>query len=72
MDEEVRLFYVGVTRTMNNLYLTHAKKRSVKGRVLNQERSPLLDRLEEALLKRGKREQRKKTGSDDTQLDLFK
>jgi len=72
MEEEVRLFYVGVTRTINNLYITHAKKRSVKGRIMNQERSPLLDRLEEALLKRGKREPRKKTGSDDMQLDLFK
>ncbi len=72
MEEEVRLFYVGITRTINNLYLTHAKKRSVKGRILNQVRSPLLDRLEEALLKRGTREPRKKSGSDDMQLDLFK
>jgi DNA helicase-2/ATP-dependent DNA helicase PcrA len=70
--EEERLFYVGATRTVKNLYLTHAKKRAVKGRVLKQERSPLLDRLEERLLKRGEREPGKRQKSGDIQLDMFK
>lgn len=70
--EEERLFYVGVTRTVRNLYLTYAKKRAVKGRILKQERSPLLDRLEETLLKKGKREPGKKMRSGDIQLDMFK
>ncbi|MBN2160836.1 MAG: UvrD-helicase domain-containing protein [Spirochaetes bacterium] len=71
MAEEERLFYVGVTRTIQNLYLSWSKKRVVRGRVLKQERSPLLDRLEESLIRKGKREQagRKRTG--DLQLDLF-
>ena len=71
LAEEERLFYVGVTRTVKNLYLTYAKKRAVKGRVLAQERSPLLDRLEQTLLLQGRRE-RKKSKIDDSQLDLFK
>jgi DNA helicase-2/ATP-dependent DNA helicase PcrA len=69
--EEERLFYVGVTRTVKNLYLTHAKKRTVRGRVLIQERSPFLDRLERTLLVQGKREG-KKPKAHDPQLDLFK
>ncbi len=72
LAEEERLFYVGVTRTVRNLYLTYAKKRAVKGRILKQERSPFLDRLEEKLLKKGKREPGKKSKSDDMQLDMFK
>jgi DNA helicase II / ATP-dependent DNA helicase PcrA len=72
LAEEERLFYVGVTRTVRNLYLTYAKKRAVKGRILKQERSPFLDRLEEKLLKKGKREPGKKSKSGDLQLDMFK
>jgi superfamily I DNA/RNA helicase len=70
--EEERLFYVGVTRTVKNLYITHAKKRAVKGRILKQERSPILERLEERLLKRGEREPGKRQKSGDIQLDMFK
>ncbi|OHD64795.1 MAG: hypothetical protein A2176_10750 [Spirochaetes bacterium RBG_13_51_14] len=72
MAEEERLFYVGITRTMKNLYCTHAKKRSVRGRTLAQERSPFLDRLEESLLRTGRRERDKKQKTEDGQLDLFK
>ncbi len=72
LAEEERLFFVGVTRTVRNLYLTYAKKRAVKGRILKQERSPFLDRLEEKLVKKGKREPGKKSKSDDLQLDMFK
>jgi len=71
LSEEERLFYVGVTRTVKNLYLTHATRRAVKGRVLTQERSPLLDRLEENLLLKGKREPGKPR-KDTSQLELFK
>jgi DNA helicase-2/ATP-dependent DNA helicase PcrA len=71
LAEEERLLYVGVTRTVKNLYLTYAKRRAVRGRVLTQERSPLLDRLEEAILIKGKREQGK-SKKVNYQLDLFK
>ncbi|MBN1496820.1 MAG: UvrD-helicase domain-containing protein [Spirochaetes bacterium] len=71
-DEEERLFYVGVTRTLDNLYLSHAKRRAVKGRVLMQERSRFIGRLEEGLLLKGKRGRGKKPPSGDIQLDMFK
>ncbi len=69
--EEERLFYVGVTRTEKNLYLTHAKRRALKGRFLTQERSLFIDRLEEDLMIEGKREGGKQKDSDP-QLELFK
>ena len=67
--EEERLFYVGITRTKKYLYLTHAKKRHFRGRVLTAERSPLLDRLDKELLNLDKREVKKSTSED--QLVLF-
>jgi DNA helicase II / ATP-dependent DNA helicase PcrA len=70
--EEERIFYVGVTRTMKNLYLTYAKKRAVMGRIMKLERSPYLDRIEESLLIKEKREQGRKNKLDDVQLDMFK
>lgn len=69
--EEERLLYVGITRTIKNLYLTHAGKREFRGRTLKQERSPFLDRIEEGILTRSKREGRK-SKSNDIQLNLFK
>ena len=70
LAEEERLFYVGITRTKRNLFLTHAKKRFIKGRMLLQQRSPLVNRLEKELLKFGTRPRRKKK-DDGGQLDLF-
>ena len=45
LGEEERLFYVGITRTRRYLFLTHAKKRRLRGRVLARRRSAPLDRL---------------------------
>jgi len=70
MAEEERLFYVGVTRTRKNLFLTYSKKRKYKGRFLKQERSPFLDRLEKKLVIFDKRTSRKRS-NDGKQLDLF-
>ncbi|MBN2079152.1 MAG: UvrD-helicase domain-containing protein [Spirochaetes bacterium] len=71
--EEVRLFYVGVTRTKRNLFLSHAGSRNVRGRTVKCERSPLIDRLSEDILEAGKRTgRRRKERPDGVQLDLFK
>ena len=70
LKEEERLFYVGITRTRKNLFLTYAGKRSYKGRILNQQKSPLLNRLEKGLLKFGTREKRQ-LKPENKQLDLF-
>ncbi len=70
LEEEERLFYVGITRTQKHLFLSHAKKRFFKGRTLNQRRSPLLDRVEKQLLQQEKRAPMK-NASNEIQLDLF-
>lgn len=59
LREEERLFYVGVTRTKQYLFLSHAAKRNFKGRVLHQEKSFFLDRLEKTLFEASKREMKK-------------
>lgn len=50
LKEEERLFYVGATRTKRYLFLTYAKKRVFQCRSLLQQKSRLLDRLENNLL----------------------
>ena len=54
LEEERRLFYVGVTRAMQKLYLTHARRRAVFGaqsyglpsRFLDEIPAELLDRVQ--------------------------
>lgn len=69
MAEEERIFYVGVTRTVERLYLTYAKKRMVRGAMRRMPRSPFLDRLQESLLTKGERRSGKK--KMDYQPSLF-
>jgi DNA helicase-2/ATP-dependent DNA helicase PcrA len=45
LDEEARLFYVGMTRARSHLILSHAKRRSLNGRILEMRPSPFLDRI---------------------------
>ena len=70
--EEERLLYVGITRTIENLFLTSARKREFRGRILVQERSPYLDRIEEGISIRSRRDGGKRSKNGDIQLDLFK
>jgi DNA helicase-2/ATP-dependent DNA helicase PcrA len=61
LEEERRLFYVGVTRAMRDLYLSYARRRSVFGaqtyglpsRFLDEIPAELLDRAEEITLRPG-------------------
>jgi len=50
LEEERRLFYVGVTRAMRQLYLTYARRRAVFGAVTNGMRSRFLDEIPTDLL----------------------
>jgi DNA helicase-2/ATP-dependent DNA helicase PcrA len=50
LEEERRLFYVGVTRAMRELYLTHALRRAVFGAQTYGLRSRFLDEIPAALL----------------------
>lgn len=50
-EEERRLFYVGMTRAMDILSLTYAKKRSIYGITQKRHRSFFIDDIEKQLLK---------------------
>ena len=50
LEEERRLFYVGVTRAMRHLYLTHARRRAVFGAQTYGMRSRFLDEIPTELL----------------------
>lgn len=72
VDEERRLFFVGMTRAKEILYLSWAANRRVFGRKTERFRSPFLDDIEEKLLefsrtarKAGRKE------SAGKQLELF-
>jgi len=49
IQEERRLFYVGMTRAKECLYLTHARRRQLFGQTLIQEPSPYLSDIAEEL-----------------------
>ncbi len=68
-DEERRLFYVGMTRAKQQLFLTHAKSRFLRGQRYLQYPSRFLTAIPEMLLHKqtGKRIIRKNEG----QLSLF-
>ncbi len=50
LEEERRLFYVGITRAMRRLYLTHARRRAVFGAQSYGMRSRFLDEIPSELL----------------------
>jgi DNA helicase-2/ATP-dependent DNA helicase PcrA len=50
LEEERRLFYVGITRAMRQLYLTHARRRAVFGAQSYGMRSRFLDEIPADLL----------------------
>jgi len=71
VNEERRLFYVAMTRAMERLYLSYAKKRKIFGRPMIRKMSPFLDEIEKKLKnhERSFGSQKKKTGQ--AQLNLF-
>jgi DNA helicase-2/ATP-dependent DNA helicase PcrA len=71
--EERRLFYVAMTRAMERLYLTRAKKRSVYGELLPRSPSPFVADIENRLKKNDspKRKKKKKKDVSPKQLKLF-
>lgn len=71
LDEERRLFYVGMTRAQRFLFLTHARKRYLHGREYCLERSPFVDSIEEELVELSKPKYVKREKKQDFQLDLF-
>ena len=52
LAEERRLFFVGLTRAREQLYLTHARRRHWRGEFRDRSSSPFLRAIREALLER--------------------
>ena len=74
IEEERRLFYVGITRARERLHLVRSKKRMLLGEIRSSRPSPFLNDIEEQLkqYEKPEKQQRKKTkrrGSN--QLGLF-
>ena len=71
LEEERRLFYVGVTRAKNKLYLCHAQKRRWRGTVQAMSASPYLADIEEHLLERRRSQLSARGKKKADQLELF-
>jgi DNA helicase-2/ATP-dependent DNA helicase PcrA len=65
VEEERRLFYVGVTRAKDRLYLTRPKQRSMRGRVSPVTPSRFLDGLPEAYFEHYERPDRESLESSE-------
>jgi superfamily I DNA/RNA helicase len=72
LEEERRLFYVGMTRAQQRLILTHAKTRFLLGQKYQNEPSPFLNDIENTLKEIRKMAARKAAQRKETvQLKLF-
>ncbi|NOZ24941.1 MAG: UvrD-helicase domain-containing protein [Nitrospirae bacterium] len=71
IEEERRLFYVGMTRAKDELFLIHARRRFLYGRRLPRQPSPFLDEVPEGLIKRVTVPDRIRREKRDDQMGLF-
>ena len=72
LEEERRLFYVGVTRAKTKLFLSRARTRMWRGEVRELPPSPYLADIEERLLERRRvRLPEREATQADFQMDLF-
>jgi DNA helicase II / ATP-dependent DNA helicase PcrA len=70
IDEERRLFYVGLTRARQELFLTWSRKRTLYGQTRQQHLSPFVADIEESL-KSHRASQAKPQKPSQEQLSLF-
>ncbi len=71
MEEERRLFYVAMTRAMDILCLTYAKKRSIYGSRLKRQRSLFIEDIEKKLVRMEKSAEQMPEKKKPEQLELF-
>jgi superfamily I DNA/RNA helicase len=72
IEEERRLFYVGMTRAKDGLYLIHARNRFLYGRRLALSPSPFIGEIPKEFISRISVQDRVKKQKDpDRQLGLF-
>ncbi|MFH0702208.1 MAG: UvrD-helicase domain-containing protein [bacterium] len=70
-EEEKRLFYVGMTRAKERLFLTRALKRKWQGTFKNLPTSPFLEKIQQELLKHSRFEKNISNKETVKQLPLF-
>lgn len=71
IEEERRLFYVGMTRAMDELFLIHSRNRFLYGQRLAQKPSSFLTELPEGLITKRYMPDRIKMTKNDKQIGLF-
>jgi len=71
IEEERRLFYVGMTRAMDELFLMHTRSRFLYGQKMTQVPSPFIMELPEALITKRYMPDRIKKTKKDKQIGLF-
>ena len=71
IEEERRLFYVGMTRAKEELFFIHARNRLLYGNRLNQSPSPFLNEIPERFMETKVILDRPKKSKEDKQLKLF-
>ena len=71
MEEERRLFYVGMTRASNELFLIHARKRFLYGQTRFPAPSPFLADIPETLRQHTTIHDRQKKQKTEKQIGLF-
>ncbi len=71
MEEERRLFYVAMTRAMDILCLTYAKKRRIYGRSFTRQRSLFIEDIEKKLTRLEKSADRVPEVNKPEQMELF-
>jgi DNA helicase II / ATP-dependent DNA helicase PcrA len=71
VEEERRLLYVGMTRAREELFLLHARNRTVYGQRLARSVSPFVDEIPEEFLVRKVVPDRPKKGKENKQMKLF-
>ena len=71
LEEERRLFYVAMTRAMDILCLTYAKKRSIYGKSFKRQRSFFIEDIEKRLTQVEKSVVHLKVRKKEKQLELF-
>lgn len=71
IDEERRLFYVGMTRAKDELFLIHARSRFLYGQRLSQSPSPFIKEIPEELIKTIKMPDMPRKAKKEQQAGLF-
>ena len=72
IEEERRLFYVGLTRAKERLVLLHSRNRFLYGKSLGQKTSPFVKEIPSELIEsRTVADKVKKEKPEDKQLGLF-